>query len=284
MRPFASSHRAGGQGLHQETGADDSFCIRPGRLQLVRVQVKLFSQPLGRRDGLGHLAAPRQFGLVFRMAAKRPDGQQRSLCIVVARHAEIAALGHGDQLFEHVGPAFGTRQQRVVAQRHSGLVQIAARGLQQVKADHVDHAVPRFFEFRAQKLASKVPGDLHDALGRIGIDGGKPLCVDDAATHAVGQHLVEERACVVQLQCVARWHSAGIGGFRHGLVRRPVQMADSSSDTRAAGVALPRSVSLVSNLPSSSSAGSSASSNPRSKARALARSTSKVSMNRSRHS
>ena len=88
-----------------------------GGFQLVGVQVVLCGQPLGGGDGLGNLAAPGQLGAVVGMAAQRPGGQQRGFGIGIPGHAEVAALGHGDQALEHVRAALGARQKRVVAQR-----------------------------------------------------------------------------------------------------------------------------------------------------------------------
>ena len=58
----------------------------------------------------------------------------------------------------------------------------------------------------------------------------------------MGQHLVaEEQAYVAELSALPAG-TALIGAFRHGLVCRPVQMADSSSDNAGRGCGYRRSV------------------------------------------
>lgn len=85
----------------------------------------------------------------------------------------------------------------MVAQRDGGLVQVAPGGIEQVQADEVDHAVTRLLQLGPQKLAAKVAGNLHHALGRIGIDGGQLVGTNHAMLDAIGQRLFKERAGVV---------------------------------------------------------------------------------------
>ena len=86
----------------------------------------------------------------------------------------------------------------MVTQRLGSLPQIATRGALQIQADQIDHAVPGFFKFRAQKFGAKVTRNLHHAFGGIRTDHVELLPVDDAGLHAVLQRLFKKRAGVVQ--------------------------------------------------------------------------------------
>ena len=203
--------RLGRKGLPQQACTDHRLGIGTRLFQCVLFQLVVPGQPQGGVHRLGDLAAPRQFSPVVGMAAQRPLRQLRGFGTGMACQGKVAVLGQRNQALEHVRATLGARQQRMVAQLDGRLVQVAARGLQQVQADEVDHAVPGLFQLGAQKLAAKVAGNLHDALGRVGIHHRQPRRVDDAVLHAMGQGLVEERACVVQLQC-------GGGGCLHVVI------------------------------------------------------------------
>ena len=257
--------------MQGERGAQHAFGVGAALFQGLVFQAVVPGDPERRLHHFADAAAARQLLTVLRVAAQRPQRQQGHLRLLLALHAEVAALGQGNELAQQVGAGLGAREQRVLGQELRRAGKVAARRLLQVQADEVDHALARALQLGAQEFGAEVARDLHQALGCLGVQGGKLLGAQDAVRRAVHQGALEERARVVQGQRVRRL----VVGSRH-------QMADSSSEARAAGVALPRSVSLVSNLPSPSSSGSASS--PRSCARALARSTSSISMNRSRHS
>ena len=222
-----------------------------------------------------HGLALGQFGLVFGyqrgVGLERPALQHRDVFVLKTAplvHAEVAVLRHAQQRLEHVRTRFGAREQGMVAQQLSRHAQVTAAGELQVQADQVDHALFGFFQLRAQVFGAEVARNLHHAFGGFGAHGGQLVGVQQPVLHAVGQRFGKEGAGVENGNAAGacrRWRS---------------QMADSSSASSAAGVALPRSVSLVSKRSSSSSA-SNSSPVPRSKARALARSTSSISINRS---
>ncbi|MEI2625652.1 MAG: hypothetical protein V9G23_18430 [Giesbergeria sp.] len=48
-----------------------------------------------------------QFFAVLRVAAQRPQRQQRDLRFVLALHAKVAALGQGDQLAQQIRAGLG---------------------------------------------------------------------------------------------------------------------------------------------------------------------------------
>ena len=82
------------------------------------------------------------------MAAQAPAFQHRYLFIAKAAsvlHAEVRVLRHGNHGFEHVGAAFGARQQRVITQGKRRAVQVAFAAVMQIQADQIDHALTRFF-------------------------------------------------------------------------------------------------------------------------------------------
>ena len=265
---------ARGQGVQGQGGAQHAFGVGAALFQRFVVQLVVAGNPQRCLHHLANAAAPRQFFTVLGIAAQRPQRQQRDLGLVLALHAKVGALGQGNQGAQHVGAGFGARQQRMRGEQLRCLCEVTARRILQMQTDEVDDALARTFQFGPQKLAAKVARYLHHALGSLRMQGGELFGPQNAVVNAVRQRALEKRACVVQGQRLRRC-------FVRTAARH--QMADSSSEVRAAGVTLPRSVSLVSNLPSSSSSGCSSPS-PRSCARALARSTKSISINRSRHS
>ena len=281
-------HRAASAGAHQQRRAYHRFRVSAGILQIVGIHTQLSRHPDGGLHQRGRVGARGALGEVVVQAAQRPLGEQRDVLVLersMRLHAEVAALGHGDQRLEHVRAALGARQQTVVAQGPGGQVQVAPGRMLQVQAHQVDQPVAGAFQIGTQVLGSEIPRDLYHALGCFLAHGGQLRGPDDAVAHAVLQGLLEEGPLVEQRdglqgrlrRCGRRVHRAiGCCGWRH-------QIADSSSSSRAAGVLPPRSVSLVSTRVSSSTA-SSSSARPWSWARAWARKTSKVSVKRSGHS
>ena len=118
-----ASHRKNQQG-----GAQDGFGVGAGVFQLFGVHVQFGGHPGGGFHQFIGMAAASQFGAVVSQAAQCPFRQLRNLVVREASaliHAEVTALRHGNQAFEHVRAALGPRQQRVVAQRFCGQAQVA---------------------------------------------------------------------------------------------------------------------------------------------------------------
>ena len=180
----------------------------------------------------------------------------------------------------------------MIAQCFGRLAQVAAGRVFKIQTHEVDDARTGFLQVGAQVLIAEIARNLNHAFGRVSGDLGQFLRAEQAGLNAKLQCFLEIGPGVVARDCCRRdWRRRLIGGDggcliryrrnRVGGARHGVQIADSSSDSRAAGVAWPRSVSPVSTLPSSSSPAASSSARPRSWARALARSTVSISMNRS---